>query len=102
MILLVVEIYSYSLLTYSYGGLYLLGTKRISKKQFGKIRTVFVVYSLVFFAGLVVLVILQLKGIVKCTQNNGVGYLILSCVEVPIYVIAFIFIIRTKKHIEKI
>lgn len=66
LIMEVIEIYSYSLLTYSYAGLYLLSTKRITKQQFRKVKILFLVFSALILAAIGGLILLQFKDMIKC------------------------------------
>jgi hypothetical protein len=100
LIMELIEIYSYSLLAYSYAGLYLLATKYITQQEFRKIKVVFIVFSVGILCGIVVLVVLEMLGQIHCQESHGIGNLVLSLVEVPIYALTFWFVIKTKKYIK--
>lgn len=62
----VIEIYSYSLLAYSYVGLYLLCTKRISHQQFRCVKLGFIVFSVLCLVTIVLLIVLHSLKLFKC------------------------------------
>lgn len=62
----------------------------------------FVVFSVLVFCGIVVLVVLELLGNIKCQESHGVGNLVLSLLEIPVYALTFWFAIKTKHHIRDV
>lgn len=92
--------YSYSLLGYSYAGLYLLANQHINKGQFKRIKLLFLGFSGLVIVGIAVLIILQAMGRIKCQESHGIGHLTVSVLEVPIYIITLTFCIKTKSQIQ--
>jgi hypothetical protein len=68
LIMVIIEMYSYSLLTYTYIGLYLLGIKKISFQEFGRFRTGFIVFSVGVLAVIVTLVCIEIVIGIPCHE----------------------------------
>ena len=78
----------------------MLGSKKISPGQFKKIKIFFIVFSCLVVFSIIALIVLQSYGKIKCNESHGIGNLILSLLEAPLYIITFIFVAKIKQHIK--
>ena len=102
LIMLLVEIYSYSLLSYTYIGLYLRGTNKITSACYRRFRQIFIMFSILVGMAIIGLIVLEIMGKIKCEDNLGIGNIVLSLCEVPLYAITFLYIYKTKTRIREL
>lgn len=88
-------------MAYSYTGLYLLATKKISRKQFTKVKYAFVFVSLLFFGAVIAIGVVQMNGGIPCGKGK-IGNLVLAIIELPVYIIGTWFAYKTKKDIKRL
>lgn len=99
--MLLIEIYSYSLLSYTYIGLFFKGVS-YTTSSYRRLRTAFILFSFVVALGVVGLIVLEILSKIKCDDKLGVGNMILSICEVPLYAVTFVYIMKTKSKIREV
>ena len=77
LLMMVIEIYSYSLISYSYIGLYLRSESTVSINTIKRLKVGFIGWSVIIVIGIVIIIYLTAANKISCMDDHGLGSLIL-------------------------
>lgn len=124
LIFMLIEFFSYYLLTYALVFMYLKGSgfmsdKKVDQEENGgclnallgimclrcgtnKLNLGFAIGSLIILLVTIGVTVLSFVDVIKCTEEYWVSTLVLLIFEIPFYIVTLVYCARTKREIKKL